>query len=111
MLVQWFHRTECRDFYKKRPAQVFEFQAAPGAHLDELLLAGYNLGFPSGSMRSGVFELQTDEGIWARPDGKKLTRTTRTGQKAVFKTWEELDHEETKVDAALPLADRAGAGI
>lgn len=97
MKVHWFHRTEARvgKFHLPRPAQVFELTVPAGAHLDVILLQGYREGFPMGSARGGCFELQTDEGIWSRPDGKRM-RTTgkRTGQPAVFKTWEQLEAEE-----------------
>lgn len=96
MKVHWFHRTEARAkrFYVPRPAQVFELTMPAGASLDDILVEGYQKGFPMGSARGGCFELQTDEGIWARPDGKRMRVTGRNGQPAIFKTWEQLEAEE-----------------
>lgn len=43
----------------------------------------------SGKGSMGVFEIQTDEGIWSTESGRPLKPRT-----AVFKTWEQLDQEE-----------------
>jgi hypothetical protein len=37
-----------------------------------------------------VFEIQTDEGVWPRPDGRPFLYTP---EKAAFKSWAELDAE------------------
>lgn len=48
-------------------------------------------GMSKGSFQSGCFEVQTDSGIWARIDGKSITHAPH---KAIFRTWEQIEHEE-----------------
>lgn len=86
--VDWFHRPENKHFSKDR-VKVFGFEAPAGSTLEQLLAAGYAVGVPRGSHRGGVFEIQTDEGIWSSPTDSRLDPKT-----AVFKTWEQLEKEE-----------------
>lgn len=88
MRVDWFHRPENKHFSKDR-VKVFGFEAPAGSILEQLLAAGYDAGIPKGSHRGGVFEIQTDEGIWSSPSNSRLLPGA-----AVFKTWEQLEQEE-----------------
>lgn len=58
----------------------------PDLPLDALLAAAYAVGASKGSSRSGVFEVQTDLGIWDRQDGGKLA----PGRAARFTSWDDL---------------------
>jgi len=59
--------------------------------IDELISAvGYG-----GSHRSGVFEIQTAEGIIKHINGKKIdNRTHRKRTNILFKTWDAMEKEE-----------------
>jgi len=59
---------------------------------DATSLSGLLALAPKGSARSGVFEIQTDEGIWSRVDGRQFGRLNKLN--ATFKTWEQLENNE-----------------
>jgi hypothetical protein len=40
---------------------------------------------------TGIFQIQTDYGIWQREDGASFTKRVTTAQ---FKSWEQLEAEE-----------------
>jgi hypothetical protein len=53
------------------------------------------MGVPKGSFQTGIYEIQTDLGIWSRDDQMRLdTDTPRKLAKAKFKTWEEMEAAE-----------------
>jgi len=58
--------------------------------LPDILAAAYRAGASKGSSRSGIFEVQTDIGIWSREDGGKIDPPTR----ARFSSWSALDGAE-----------------
>lgn len=67
---------------------VFTVEVEAGATVEEILEAGRAAGLPKGGASSGVFEIQTDEGIWSVETARVLRPNN-----AVFKTWEQLDAE------------------
>lgn len=76
------------------PANVrsIRIQVRDIKNIDDILEAAYRAGAPKGSSRSGIFEVQTDDGIWMRDDGAKFNLATNTGRAAVrFRTWDELE--------------------
>lgn len=62
------------------------------AGLDDILEAAKRCGIPVGNFNCGVFEVQTDVGIWSNPTGKNL-RFAKPANR-VFKSWEQLEAEE-----------------
>ena len=63
-----------------------------GTSLEAALNAYYSAGWPKGSHRSGVSEVQTDAGIYEQKDGNRIDLSTpRKAAKVFFKTWAELD--------------------
>jgi hypothetical protein len=71
-----------------RGAKVYTFdcelpaRAKPSA----ILAAAKSAGVPSGSSRSGAFEIHTDEGIYARSDGRTYGRLSDANY--TFATWD-----------------------
>lgn len=61
------------------------------ATLEEIIQAGLNAGMSKGNFISGCFEIQTNLGIWSRPDSRSMVNDCG---KAIFKTWKQLEHEE-----------------
>ena len=90
MLANVFYRAYNRDNAKMMSAanvRDLTLEIEPAAGLDQILEAAYAAGASKGSSRSGVFEVQTDSGIWDREDGGKLA----PGRPARFRTWSELE--------------------
>lgn len=76
-------------FARTREIVVMYPTGATLAQLIELAReAGASLG-GRGRHQGGIFEIQTDEGIWSTADGGKLDV-----KHGVFKTWEQLEAEE-----------------
>jgi hypothetical protein len=73
-----------------RGAGVYTVDVPPDATLPEILAAAYATGMPRGSQRSGVFEVQTDHGIFSHHN--PLFRDRAYGKlnpdKASFTPWE-----------------------
>lgn len=75
--------------------------APAGASLVDVLLLARAAGLPVGSFQSGIYEVQTNEGMYRRADGMKLCKDPTKGltadevRKAVFKTWDQLEQEES----------------
>lgn len=66
-----------------------------GTDIATIVRAALAAGAPIGSSRSGIFEVQTDDGIYAREDGGKLNvDTERKVAKIKFQTWDSLEAEE-----------------
>jgi len=89
--IDIFYRT-----FNRRPGagQVREYfiPAPADTSLANLLEAAHQAGVPlggAGRQYGGIFELQTDAGIWSTQDGGKLTPRHGT-----FRTWEEIEQEE-----------------
>jgi hypothetical protein len=71
---------------------VTDITVAPTAGLEEMIAAAHAAGASKGArgrQGGGVFELQTDDGIWSSDDGGKLD-----ANHASFATWEELEAAE-----------------
>lgn len=80
-----FHRTYNRVPEKGR-VLVFTVEVPAGASLEAILEAGRAAGLPKGGAGSGVFEVQTDEGIWSTATARVLRPCNAT-----FQTWDQLD--------------------
>jgi hypothetical protein len=88
--VDIFWRTYNRDPARQtRPENVrwIRLELAADLGLPEILTAAIRAGVSKGSSASGIFEVQTDAGIWDRPDGGKLDPPRR----ARFRTWDEAE--------------------
>jgi len=92
MRVDIFHRT----YSKTGNGRVLEFsiEVPKGATIDQILAAAFAQGVPKGGSSSGIFEIQTDEGIWSIGSTAKVLRPGN----AVFKTWDQLEEEERKAE-------------
>ncbi|HYM54563.1 MAG TPA: hypothetical protein VES97_04325, partial [Solirubrobacteraceae bacterium] len=76
---------------------VVEFVAKVGTAVEDLIEMAHDAGASRGARTpAGVFELQTDEGIWSTPTGSKLLTTSNSGlsPRATFATWEQLEAAE-----------------
>jgi hypothetical protein len=73
-------------------AHCYSGEVADDSTLDQILAAS---GLPKGSSRGGVFQIQTDRGIWVdhRPAFVERGFGRLDPAKAVFKTWAEVDAE------------------
>lgn len=67
----------------------FEMPVELQDDLEELLAWSYESGASVGSSRSGIFEIQTDCGIWSSTTCVRITPASH-----VFKTWDQLEAEE-----------------
>lgn len=91
--VDAFYKTFNRVPEKRRTLSL-RFEAPVGATLAELLATYIAAGGTRGSHETGVFEMQTDAGIWSHRDEKRMDASTaRRAASCEFKTWEELDAE------------------
>ncbi len=90
--AQMFYRT----FNRKTAVgvvKVVEAMVAHGAPLKEILAAGCmasGVALLSRYGQIGVFEVQTDEGIWSHPGEAERCVLTKGVE---FKTWEQLESE------------------
>lgn len=82
------------------PAEVVHMEEVDEAvSLDDLLRFALDEGASIGNSWSGIFEVQTDKGIWSRRDGKKLAQDPRQitdHERSLirFETWEEQEEVE-----------------
>ncbi len=76
-----------------RGAESLRVQVPEGATLAEILEEGRKAGTAKGSQRSGVFEVQTDKGIFQHhnPVFRERGYGRLDAAKAHFVTWEALD--------------------
>lgn len=76
-----------------RGAAVYAVEVAPDATLAEILDAARAAGVPQGTQRAGVFEVQTDAGIWqhARLLFRERGFGRITPETAVFTPWDQLE--------------------
>lgn len=79
-----------------RGAHSIRIEVPETASLVDILSAAYAAGLSKGSQRSGVFEVQTDAGIYQHhnPEFRERSYGKLDPDKAVFKTWEQLEQEE-----------------
>lgn len=85
MKADVFYRTWNRNRAKSR-VKVTSVDVPANANLADVLKAS---GAPSGNRTwSGVFEVQTDAGIWARPDGGPFWKGGVT-----FRSWDQVEAE------------------
>lgn len=74
------------------------FTAPVTASIEDLIEMAHANGLSRGDRTlAGVFELQTDQGIWSCPDDSKLLMRTGCGLslKARFRSWETLEAAES----------------
>jgi hypothetical protein len=65
------------------------------ATLDQIISTARKLGVGRGTHQTGIFEVQTDQGIYSRADGCRLdVSTPGRAAKVIFKSWEQLEVEE-----------------
>lgn len=73
------------------------FTAPRKATIERLIELAHEAGASRGDRTlAGVFELQTDEGIWNCPDGSKLLKRTGVAlsDNARFRSWDVIESEE-----------------
>lgn len=91
----FWYRESNRVHPQSQPAWAINVQLPAGTPLADALAAAHAAGLPKGTHRSGCFEVQCDEGIWAQQDGNRIDLSTpRRAAKTTFKTWEQLEAEE-----------------
>jgi hypothetical protein len=106
-LVQAFFRTRKHDrnaagesvdlHWSKQESRAVDFFVPADRQTDlaYLVVRAREAGAPRGSFQTGVYEIQTDAGIWQRADLMRLdTDTPAKAAKAVFKTWAQLEAED-----------------
>jgi hypothetical protein len=70
--------------------------------LHDALALAHDAGLSLGSFRTGCFEIQTDAGIFAQVNGKRIELGTKgRAAKTTFKTWEQIEADELAETAAL----------
>lgn len=62
------------------------------ADLQTIIEAAWAAGVSKGSQRSGIFEVQTDDGIYSHINEKKIDPSKPN--KVEFLTWDEIENEE-----------------
>lgn len=91
MRYDFFIRTETNrrswEDQVKRPANIFTFEIEGEHDVDELIALAISMGMPKGSSRSACFEIQSDEGIFSRIDGRSYGRLTNRNSE--FNSWDE----------------------
>lgn len=99
MKIDVFFRTYNKDKAKmlsesnKRELKT-EIADADAGDIDKLLAAAWKAGAGKGNSHSGVYEIQTDHGVWDSIDGRKINVDTDTGRTRIrFRTWAELETE------------------
>jgi len=104
--IDVFNRRENRNFDSKwlnesSAAACFTFDAEVDAPmgtfeaLEQIIATAHSLGVAKGSRRSGIFEVQTDEGIWRHTNERRIdTSTERTRRNVEWATWDELEAME-----------------
>lgn len=92
-MIDVFFRRYNRDLARTlapENVRVVQIDLPDEAPLADILAAAYRAGASKGSSRSGIFEVQTEAGIWAHPGGGKIDPPAR----ACFQTWDELEAAE-----------------
>ncbi len=96
----FFYRAESNRFDpKSRPAYQLRLTLPDDTDLQNALDAARKAGAPKGSHRTGIFEVQTSRGIFYHEEENRIDlRTPRKAAKVIFKTWEQLEEEETQTE-------------
>jgi len=98
MRADCFFRRWNRDPAKRfatRNVRVVTVEVEASASLPEILAAALKRGASKGTHQTGIFEVQTDRGIYDRADGMRLdVSTPLKAAKVRFKTWDQLEAEE-----------------
>ena len=93
-----FWRAWNRDASKRNSSsnvRTARFAAPATATISDLLELARAAGASCGTAQTGVFEIQTDDGIWQHTGGQKIdVSTTRRAANVQFRTWDQLDAEE-----------------
>lgn len=84
-----------------RNAVCVQVEVPDDATLPAILAAARSAGAPIGNTLTGVYEVQTDRGIFDRPDKMKLDGSARRLAAARFRTWAELEAAEQLEAAEL----------
>jgi hypothetical protein len=89
--------------WNRKPSRIFEprnvrvviFEAPEAVSVDELLALARAAGAAKDPGRCGIFQIQTDAGIWTASDGRTI-RTSSPGLRARvrFHSWEALEAAE-----------------
>lgn len=89
-----WHRDQARMF-SDRNVRVVLVEAPADATIDVILGLALDAGASKGNGRTGIFQVQTDIGIWTTIDGRPFV-TTSPGKRAMIahQTWAELEAEE-----------------
>lgn len=79
-----------------RPATYASLTLPLNTPLADALATALDLGaIPTGSNRTGCFEVQNDAGIFSHAAGKRIDLSTpRKAAKVSFQTWEEVEAAE-----------------
>jgi hypothetical protein len=80
-----------RKMFSEKNVRHIRLNLSARLTLEAAIIRAIAAGMSKGSFQSGCFEVQNDRGIYARADGMSITHGP---QKAVFKTWEQLEKEE-----------------
>ena len=105
MTIHVFNRPEVKKgkpFNLDAPARCFsievEIESTDNFEALQIILdAAFEQGVNKGSSRSGIFEVQTADGIWSHKSERRIEIETERKRKNVeFKSWEELAWEEER---------------
>ena len=92
--VQLFSRPQTRKWTIETAAEVYrEIWVKEDATLSEILIQAFSSkhSIPKGTSKTGVFEVQTDKGIYYSNVNRRLDPSTKQGLKNIsFQSWEEL---------------------
>ena len=74
-------------------------EVAADATPAEMIAAALAAGASIGTSRTGIYEIQTDDGIWTRTDKaircfERINGEIVVSKKFAFKSWEQLEAEE-----------------
>ncbi len=86
---------------ERRRTYVVQLVVAEDATLEDILAAAHGAGLGRGTHQTGIVEVQTDRGIYARADGNRIDLSTPARAARVqFRSWDELEAEELAARAA-----------
>lgn len=98
MRADCFFRTWNRDKAKTMsPANVriVSVEVEPGEGAEAIIRKAWTAGASKGNGQTGVFEIQTDKGIWSVAEGGPLlSQSGNLRRGAQFKSWDALESEE-----------------
>ncbi len=99
MRADVFYKTYNRVVSRARTLYVV-VEVPETATLGEILAAAFAAGCPRGNRGSGVFEIQTDLGIFDTTTARSLT-----DRNARYRTWDEIDAEEVAAEEVATAVD------